>query len=117
MDKAINAHKMSPVIIVCVQALPIGWYCNANFGAKGVNSGPVEDVLIKNLIPYIDSHYRTIAKYTGRGIEGWSMGGFGATRLAFKYPELFGFASSVAGALIDFQDEHNPQYLQYLWTC
>ncbi|NJO67915.1 MAG: hypothetical protein HC830_00345 [Bacteroidetes bacterium] len=47
MDKAINAHKMSPVIIVCVQALPIGWYCNANFGAKGVNSGPVEDVLIK----------------------------------------------------------------------
>ncbi len=32
-------------------------------------------------------------------------------RLAFKYPELFGFASSVAGALIEFQDEHNPQYL------
>jgi len=39
------------------------------------------------------------------------MGGFGAIRLAFKYPELFGFASSVAGALIEFQDEHNPQYL------
>lgn len=111
MHKAITPQKMPPVIIVSVQALPIGWYCNANVGATGVISGPVEDVLVKNLVPYIDSHYRTITKPTGRGLEGWSMGGFGATRLAFKYPELFGFASSLAGALIDFQDEHNPQYL------
>lgn len=111
MDKAIAAKKMPPVIIVSVQALPIGWYCNANVGAKGVISGPVEGVLIKNLLPYIDTHYRTIANSAGRGLEGWSMGGFGAVRLAFKYPELFGFTSSVAGALIEFQDEHNPQYL------
>jgi S-formylglutathione hydrolase FrmB/glyoxylase-like metal-dependent hydrolase (beta-lactamase superfamily II) len=111
MDKAIKAQKMEPVIIVSVQALPIGWYCNANVGAEGVVSGPIEDVIIKNLVPYIDAHYRTIAKPTGRGLEGWSMGGFGAIRLAFKYPELFGFTSSIAGALIDFQDEHNPQYL------
>lgn len=111
VDKAITAQKMPPVIIVSVQALPIGWYCNANVGAKGVISGPVEDVLVKNLVPYIDSHYRTITNPTGRGLEGWSMGGFGAIRLAFKFPELFGFASSIAGALIDFQDEHNPQYL------
>jgi glyoxylase-like metal-dependent hydrolase (beta-lactamase superfamily II)/S-formylglutathione hydrolase FrmB len=111
IDRAIKAQKMSPVIIVSVQALPIGWYCNANVGAKGVISGPVENVIIKNLVPYIDAHYRTIANPSGRGLEGWSMGGFGAVRLAFKYPELFGFTSSVAGALIEFQDEHNPQYL------
>lgn len=111
IDKAIKDQIMPPVIIVCVQALPIGWYCNANVGAKGVTSGPVENVIIKNLVPYIDSHYRTVANSSGRGLEGWSMGGFGAIRLAFKYPELFGFTSSVAGALIDFQDEHNRQYL------
>jgi enterochelin esterase-like enzyme len=111
IDRAIKAQTMPPVIIVSVQALPIGWYCNANVGAQGVISGPVEDVLIKNLVPYIDAHYRTIANSSGRGLEGWSMGGFGAIRLAFKYPELFGFTSSLAGALIEFQDEHNPQYL------
>jgi len=111
IDKAITALKMPPVIIVSAQALPIGWYCNANVGAKGVISGPVEDVIIKNLIPYIDAHYRTIPNSSGRGLEGWSMGGFGAIRLAFKYPELFGYTTSVAGALIEFQDEHNPQYL------
>ena len=111
MDKAIATKKMPPVIIVSVQALPIGWYCNANTSAEGVISGPVEDVLVKNLVPYIDAHYRTVANSSGRGLEGWSMGGFGAIRLAFKYPDLFGFASSLAGALIEFQDEHNPQYL------
>ncbi|HLO58532.1 MAG TPA: alpha/beta hydrolase-fold protein [Bacteroidales bacterium] len=111
MDKAIKEGKMPPVIIVGPQALPIGWYCNANSGAKGVTSGPVEDVLMKDLIPYIDEHYRTIDDRSGRGLEGWSMGGFGAMRLGFKYPEMFGFTSSLAGALIDFQDEHNPQYL------
>jgi glyoxylase-like metal-dependent hydrolase (beta-lactamase superfamily II)/S-formylglutathione hydrolase FrmB len=111
IDRAIKAQKMPPVIIVSVQALPIGWYCNANVGAKGVISGPVENVIIKNLVPHIDAHYRTIATPSGRGLEGWSMGGFGAIRLAFKYPELFGYTSSVAGAIIDFQDEHSPQYL------
>lgn len=111
MNDSINSGKMSPVIIVGVQALPIGWYCNANVGAEGVISGPVEDVIIKNLIPHIDKKYRTIANYRGRGLEGWSMGGFGALRLAFKYPKMFGFASSIAGAVIDFTDEHNPQYL------
>lgn len=107
MDNAIKSQTMPPVIIVSAQALPIGWYCNANTSANGVISGPVEDVLIKDLIPYIDSHYRTIADHRGRGLEGWSMGGFGAMRLAFKFPNVFGFASSIAGAVIDFQDEYN----------
>lgn len=112
IDAAILAGKLAPIIVVSVQALPIGWYCNANKGAKDVVSGNVEDVIIKDLIPYIDSKYRTIASNKGRGIEGWSMGGFGATRLAYKFPELFGYASSLAGAIIDFDDERNPQYLE-----
>jgi len=112
MDKAILDGKMPPVIVVGVQALPIGWYVNANIGVQGVISGRVEDVIIKNLVPYIDLNYRTIANAHGRGLEGWSMGGFGSTRLAFKYPEMFGFASSLAGALIDFKDEPNFQYLE-----
>lgn len=112
IDKAIFDGKMPPVIVVGIQALPIGWYVNANIGVQGVTSGPVEDVIIKNLVPYIDLNYRTMANANGRGLEGWSMGGFGAIRLAFKFPELFGFASSLAGALINFKDERNPQYLE-----
>jgi len=48
-----------------------------------------EDVFIKELIPHIDKTYRTIARRGGRGIEGFSQGGRGTTRIMFKHPQLF----------------------------
>ncbi|WP_417068896.1 alpha/beta hydrolase [Niveibacterium terrae] len=111
MEAAMQRGEMPESIVVFVQALPIGWYVNANDKAPGVESGPVEEVLIRDLIPHIDASYRTIAGPVGRGLEGWSMGGFGAMRLAFKYPDTFGAASSLGGALIDWSDEKNVAYL------
>ena len=105
VDKAIRAGEMEPVIIVCPQALPIGWYINANTADSVVTSGPIEDVVIKDLIPYVDSHYRTIASREGRGIEGFSMGGRGTMLLALKHHDMFCAASSVAGALVDWDEE------------
>jgi enterochelin esterase-like enzyme len=58
---------------------------------------PLETVVIKELIPHIDRSYRTIAKREGRCIEGYSMGGRGATRLAMKYPQLFCSLNCQAG--------------------
>lgn len=55
---------------------------------------PVETMIVGELIPYIDGHFRTIAQRSGRMIEGFSMGGFGALKFAAKYPEKF--ASVVA---------------------
>lgn len=54
LDRAISAHLMDPVIVVSPQALPIGWYVNANTSDQKVISGPIEDVIINDLIPYID---------------------------------------------------------------
>lgn len=105
VDSAVSAGKMKPVIIVSPQALPIGWYVNANPIDSIVTSGPVHDVIINDLLPYVDSHYRTIASAAGRGIEGFSMGGRGAFMLAFAHPDLFGATSSVAGALVDWEEE------------
>lgn len=105
IDAAIRAGKLQPLIVVCPQALPIGWYINANVRDPKVTSGPIEDVMIRDLIPYMDSHYRTVATREGRGIEGFSMGGRGTMLLAFKHPDLFCAASSVAGALVDWDEE------------
>lgn len=58
---------------------------------------PLETVVIKELIPFIDKNYRTIGTREGRCIEGYSMGGRGATRLAMKYPELFCSLNCQAG--------------------
>lgn len=58
-----------------------------------------ESLIIKELIPKIDSQFRTIANREGRAICGFSMGGGGAIRLATKYPDMFGSAASWAAAL------------------
>lgn len=105
IDAAVRAGRMRPVIVVCPQALPIGWYINANVSDPKVTSGPIEEVMIDDLIPYVDAHFRTVAAREGRGIEGFSMGGRGTLLLAFKHPDLFCAASSVAGALVDWDEE------------
>jgi enterochelin esterase-like enzyme len=51
-------------------------------------------MIIDELIPFIDSQYATRADRSGRLLEGFSMGGFGALKFAAKYPERF--ASVVA---------------------
>src|SRR5205085_1497127 len=58
---------------------------------------PIETIVIKELIPHIDQTYRTIAARKGRAIEGFSMGGRGATRLAIKHPDLFASLFCQAG--------------------
>lgn len=52
---------------------------------------------IEELIPHIDSTYRTIASREGRTLTGFSMGGGIAASLAFKYPDLFSSVVAYAG--------------------
>jgi endo-1,4-beta-xylanase len=95
LDAAIQKGAMPELIIVLVQALPVGWYVDSKDGRL-----PIEQVIVKDLIPHIDNTYRTIAKKGGRGIEGHSMGGFGALHLGLKFPHLFGTISAVAPSIL-----------------
>ena len=47
--------------------------------------------LIKDIIPYIDNHYRTIAKKEGRAISGLSMGGGHTLRTNYLFPGYFNY--------------------------
>jgi enterochelin esterase-like enzyme len=100
MNEAIQNGDMNKAIIVFVQGLPVGWYNNSKDGTM-----PVEDVIIRDLIPHIDSTYRTFTRREARGIEGMSMGGYGSLHLGFKYPELFGVVSSIAPSITTFEME------------
>jgi enterochelin esterase-like enzyme len=51
-----------------------------------------QDMFVKELVPYIDSLFRTIADRQHRGLMGYSMGGFGALVLHLKHPDVFGSA-------------------------
>jgi len=60
-----------------------------------------EDFFIREFIPFIERHYRIRGERREHGISGVSMGGYGALRLAFRYPQLFGSVSAHSAALID----------------
>ena len=90
-NAAIRDGKIPPMLIVFVNGLPNGMWCDSKDGKT-----PMETILIKELIPHIDSTFRTIAAREGRLIEGFSMGGYGAARLGFKYHDLFCAVSMLA---------------------
>lgn len=100
LDEKIRAGEIPPFIVIVPQALPDVRYINSKDGTR-----PLEDVIIKDLIPHVDSTYRTITTRQGRAIEGFSMGGFGALRLGFKFPNLFGTVSGLAPSITDMKDE------------
>jgi hypothetical protein len=68
--------------------------------ANSANSNkPAETNIVRELIPHVDSTYRTIANRQHRIVQGYSMGGFGAAKFIAKYPELFSKAYVIDGAL------------------
>jgi S-formylglutathione hydrolase FrmB len=48
-----------------------------------------EDLIVKELPAYIESHYRVKTSPAGRAIAGTSMGGYGALKIAMRHPELY----------------------------
>lgn len=91
-DTAIESGKLPPCLVVFVNGLANGMYVDWRDG-----SAPIEKLIVQELIPHIDSEFRTIASREGRLLDGYSMGGYGAARLGFKYTELFGAISIMGG--------------------
>jgi S-formylglutathione hydrolase FrmB len=60
---------------------------------------PLGDLPRRELVPWIDATYRTIAARRGRAIAGVSMGGYGALSYAARHPDTFAAAASFSGAL------------------
>ena len=102
---AIREGVIPPMLIVFPNGLDHSMWVDAADGSTSV-----ESVLVRELIPDVDDHFRTIASRQGRMIEGFSMGGYGALHLAFKYPHLFGAVSSLAGGPLQpvFGPEEGP---------
>lgn len=80
------------VIIVCPDGQD-SWYFDSPVDPKM----QFETYVSKELVEYIDSHYRTIANRYMRAITGLSMGGHGALFLAFRHPDVFWSCGSMSG--------------------
>lgn len=95
---AMKESKMPPSIIVFPNSFDHGMWCNAASGKQ-----PLETMIIRELIPEIDRRFRTLGRREGRRLEGFSMGGYGAARFAFKYPELFAGVSMLGAGPLDLE--------------
>jgi enterochelin esterase-like enzyme len=89
LDTLITTRQLRPLIVVAPDGrsgapVPTQWTDSS------VGHFPVESAFIDEVIPYVDTHYRAIAAPDGRVLAGLSMGGYGATNLALKHPDLFG---------------------------
>jgi len=59
-----------------------------------------DDFFMKEFVPQMEKKYRAQGTRATRGITGVSMGGYGALRFAFKYPNDFAAVSAQMPALI-----------------
>lgn len=63
---------------------------NGSMYSSSVTTGDFEKFIWHDVVSYIDAHYRTIPDRTSRGLVGHSMGGYGASRIGMKHPDVFG---------------------------
>lgn len=83
VDAAVKSGEIMPMIYVMPQGYRT-YYVNDYAGKF-----PYQDMFIKELVPYIDKQYRTIADKEHRATLGYSMGGYGALILPLKNPNVF----------------------------
>lgn len=63
---------------------------NGSMYSSSATTGDFENFIARDLIAYVDSHYRTIPNRASRGLVGHSMGGYGTSRIGMKHADMFG---------------------------
>jgi predicted alpha/beta superfamily hydrolase len=107
MDNLIAAGKARPFIIVMTYGMtnevkPGGL---ANFDIK-----PFQTVLLKELIPYVDGNFRTLADQRHRAMAGLSMGGFETKLIAPKNLDTFAYIGLLSGGTFSLEDVNAPGF-------
>ena len=94
MDNLIAEGKIEPFIIV----MTYGMTNDVKFGhIKEFTAKEFETVLVDELIPYIDSNFRTQADKKHRAMAGLSMGGFETKLITLRRPEVFNYYGLLSG--------------------
>ncbi|NLG76452.1 MAG: esterase family protein [Xanthomonadaceae bacterium] len=63
---------------------------NGSMYSSSVTTGDFESYIARDVVAYMDAHYRTLPARESRGLVGHSMGGYGATRIGMKHADVFG---------------------------
>lgn len=98
MDSLIESGQVQEMIIVVASG-------DSKMGGSFYVNSPVtgnwEDHIVKDVVGYVDAHFRTLPQAESRGITGHSMGGFGALNIAMHHPDVFSAVYSMSPGLFD----------------
>ena len=105
MARLIHEKAMGPAIVVfpdCFTALGGNQYVNSSA------IGDYADYLTKEIVPFVDQEFRTLASREHRGCFGKSSGGYGAIIHGMRYPGTWGAIADHSGdAYFDFVYFHD----------
>ncbi|HEV7132598.1 MAG TPA: alpha/beta hydrolase-fold protein [Gaiellaceae bacterium] len=90
-DGLIASRRVRPFIAVMPVAGP-----RVNPDA-GEWAGVWEDYTVRDVVPWVDRHLRTVASPAGRALEGLCAGGYGAVDIGLRHPGIFGTLGSWEG--------------------
>ncbi len=82
-----------------------------SFYGSSPTTGDWETFVTRELVSYIDGHYRTLRATASRGLAGHSMGGYGAIRLAMKHPEVYSSVYAMSSCCLN-QATPTPEIIQ-----
>ena len=103
--RLISERKMAPALIVfpdCFTALGGNQYVNSSA------IGPYADYLVREIVPFVDKEFRTLAAREHRGCFGKSSGGYGAIVHGMQYASTWGAIADHSGdAYFDFVYGHD----------
>jgi S-formylglutathione hydrolase FrmB len=92
--RLVHEGAMAPAIVVfpdCFTAMGGNQYVNSSA------IGPYADYLTKEIVPFVDREFRTLAAREHRGCFGKSSGGYGAIVHGMKYPRTWGAVANHSG--------------------
>jgi enterochelin esterase-like enzyme len=110
LDMGIAKNKIRPYILVIADHFTL---YSGSFYSNSSLTGNWSDFEAKELVAYMDQHFRTIANRDARGIGGHSMGGYGALKIAMLYPDVFSSVYAMSPGLLAFVKEFGPNSDSY----
>lgn len=81
---------------------------NGSMYSSSRTTGDFETFVAKDLVAYIDKHYRTLAARESRGLAGHSMGGYGASRIGMRHADVFGALYMMSPCCLSPRDAGPP---------
>jgi enterochelin esterase-like enzyme len=108
LDNLIASKKARPMIIV----MPQGHIYRDRQVDREKNNDSIEQVLVRELIPFVDANYRTLADRNSRAIVGLSMGGGQTLRFGLQNMDRFAWVVGLSPAIM-----YSPAELEKMFAA